>query len=159
MMEFFNTLDPKIQGIIIGAGLSPFSGVITLIISKNFDIKMQEEKTKHEYIKDLYKHRLDSYIKIFGITEKITRFKKGKEKIAEVRREVREWKKSGGLLLLGKESWKSFYKLQEVLESARNYGDGDKYADSQIDKIWKARNEFREAIKMKDLGLYYSSEK
>jgi len=159
MMEFFNTLDPKIQGIIIGAGLSLFSGVITLIISKNFDIKMQKEKTKHEYIKDLYKHRLDSYIKIFGITEKITRFKKGKEKIAEVRREVREWKKSGGLLLLGKESWKSFYKLQEVLESARNYGDGDKYADSQIDKIWKARNEFREAIKMKDLGLYYSSEK
>jgi len=157
-MEFFNSLDPKIQGIIIGAGLSFFAGVITLIISKYFDIKMQKEKTKHEYIKELYKHRLDSYIKIFGITEKITRFKKGKEKIAEVRREVREWKKSGGLLLLGEESWDSFYKLEEALEKARTYSDGDKYTDSQIDKIWKARNEFRESIKMKDLGLYYSAE-
>lgn len=159
MMEFLNTLDPKTQGIIIGGIITGFFSLVIMIISKIFEIFVNNSKIKSEYIRELYKNRLDSYTQIFGITEKITRFKKGKERIAEVRREVREWKKSGGLLLLGECSWKSFYILEESLKSLREYGDGDKYADGQIKKIWDARNNFRKSIKMHDLGLYYSSEK
>ena len=159
MFEIFNSLDQKTQGVIIGSLFTGFFGVIAMIISKIFDILIHKSKIKSEYVQELYKARLNSYIEIFGVTEKITRFKKGREKIAEVRREVREWKKSGGLLLLGENSWNDFYVLEEALEKLRNYGDGDKYSDSQISKIWKARNDFRKSIKMDDLGLYYSAEK
>ncbi len=155
MFEIFNSLDLKIQGVIIGAVLAGIFGMVYKLI----DIFMNTIKIKSEYTRELYNHRLDSYIKIFGITEKITRFKKGQEKIKEVRGEIREWKKSGGLLLLGEDAWHGFYKLEEALESLRNYGDGDKYSQFQINKIWKARNDFRESIKMKDLGLYYVAEK
>lgn len=151
--DFLSTVSPVIfSGLIAGL----ISGIVSYLKLRT-DVKNELNKIKATFATDLYRQRISSYTKIFGILESITRAKPTSEKIKEIDKKIHVWKKDGGLLLLSEESWKAFYELEDAI--IKRPGNGHAYTDKQIKNIKDARNKFREAIKMKDLGLYYSSEK
>jgi len=133
-----------------------FSGLLSGVVAGFVAYSLAKKKMKSDFTSELYKQRIASYTKIFGILESITRAKPTSEKIKEVDKKIHEWKKEGGILLLSEKSWKAFYELEEAI--SKRPGNGKTYTEAQVKNIWLSRNKFRGTIKMQDLGLYYSSE-
>jgi hypothetical protein len=121
--------------------------------------KEQFEKTqKRNLTTKLYDLRLTNYPKAFEITDKIQKVKGGNfnvQHIENICKELTEWKSGIVSLIISIEALKAYYDLKDALE--RKPSLGEKFANEQVDKIWKLRNDFRRRLR-RDVGFLYKEE-
>ncbi|MEZ9782357.1 hypothetical protein AB4292_17365 [Vibrio cyclitrophicus] len=154
-------ISEKLMTAIIAGGVSLFVALISFVTNV-YQNKMAEKKLKTEiknkFTEKLYEKRIELYPKAFLIVSKIQKRKApeliiSKDLQANVLTELNLWAENEAGLFLSKDVIKSYYSLRKEL--GNNPGDGEKYTKIQADKIWKARTNFRSALRSDIAFLHY----
>ncbi|MCX5858826.1 MAG: hypothetical protein NT056_02845 [Proteobacteria bacterium] len=99
--------------------------------------------------------RLSSYPRAFEITDQLGSQNLFKSKIStgsvkQIREDLIEWNKALASFVLSEKSLKTFYKLREALDL--NSGHHHLLNQERLEKIWKAKNQFRACLR-EDVNL------
>ena len=135
-----------------------FLGSITVAFIVAYSTSAREnKKIQHKFIESLYEKLYETYTKLLEITQEIGKDKTQVELHENVRKELKRWQtKTGGFLLLSKNSLIEFNKLKDLLK--KNPEKQVEYSENQRKKIFNARNSFRGALR-EDFEFFHSAEK
>ncbi|NMH64311.1 hypothetical protein [Shewanella salipaludis] len=109
---------------------------------------------ENKYTERLYEERINIYPEGFRIASRIRKLRKPelitpKHVQEEILKELNIWSEGSAGLYLSNNAIDAYFKLREAL--AKNPGNGEFYTEIQADNLWKARSEFRKALR-EDIG-------
>jgi predicted RND superfamily exporter protein len=137
------------------------AGIVAIIVSSMvyFVTRKKKGAEKEKYEEKLYERRLEAYEHAFYITDDLSeedlyKMTVTSGKLQDIRRSLNEWhhKKS---FILSEESLKAFYEMRDSL--AVEPPNGSEFSPEQIDRIWKAKNQFRKSLR-RDVNMSYQEE-
>ncbi len=146
-------LSDKIIVAIIAGGVSFLVSIISFITTV-YQNKTSQQKIelelKNKYVNILYEKRIHLYPIAFKITSKIKKINYNGGIISQdqqknILKNLNAWVENEAGLFLSKEVINAYYNLRKAL--GNNPGKGGEYTHIQIEKIWKARTEFRSALR------------
>lgn len=143
----------KIIVAIIAASVSilvSIFGFFTNLFQTKISQKRFERELKNKYTNILYEKRIELYPTAFKISSKIKKIQEHggiipREQQIRIVKKLNLWVEDEAGLFLSTDVINAYYKLRKSLGNLP--GNGDRYTDIQIDKIWKARNDFRVALR------------
>ncbi len=156
-------MDIDVRVALIAGGISFTIAILSYLSSLQEFSKQREElerKIQNQFTDRLYPLRLEHYPKAFILTEKIQRRSKPQQIVeqAELKKiadELYAWKTGIVSLIISQSSLGKFFTLRDAL--IMGYGENDKFTDSQVERIMRARNQFRSSLR-KDIGLLYEED-
>jgi hypothetical protein len=167
-------LADEVVAALIAAGVSIIASLVTYFTTKHqmslerenlakqlaLEREKLETQLKRQFTDRLYDLRLQCYPDAFQITEGLSQVSKMAEEdlyafYQSVKEQLKTWKEKDANLLLSDDALKMFYELRKAL--GKNPERGAVYSDAQKEKIWRARNRFRAALRG-DLGLLFEED-
>ena len=148
-------------GALIAGVISLVVAVISYVANRKAlasQARRHEQEMQRRLTEKLYGLRIDCYREAFEITEMLIGdvvFDAGTEDyLKDVHQKLTEWNRTKAGLIMSEGSIKSYYRLRDALAGKTRTGPLDK---TQIEKIWKAKNDFRRNLR-KDVNLLYVEE-
>ncbi len=153
---------------VIAAAVSGVAAVLSYVATQR---KLAAERRnlnsaqRRRLTEKLYDLRLDCYPSAFEITDRLRGeylFSDGleadggisRQEVTEVRSRLLKWHATKAGFVLSNSSLRAYYQLRdELADSSR-----EPHSRNKVRRIWRAKNQFRGALKA-DLGLLYEEER
>ena len=144
-------------GVSLGVSIIGFLSSMLMVQSSQRDL---ERRIQSQFTDKLYALRLEHYPMAFKITERIIRRARPEgivshDILTEAGKELWAWRTGIVSLIISNRSLKALYELRDALQMGA--GDKSGYTDDQIEKIMRARNDFRGCLRS-DLGFLFKDE-
>jgi hypothetical protein len=156
-------MSPEFLTAIIASGVSLLVATVSFW-ANSYSTKMEHAKFKvtmqRRFTEKLYEKRMEKYPKGFDITDMLrSDILWGKHVnltyLKSVSTELIKWYNAEAGFFLSKEALKTYYHLREVL--MKEPKTGEHYSKEELQKIWAAKNAFRQQLRA-DVNLLYAEE-
>jgi hypothetical protein len=153
----------EVTAALIAAIVSGFASIITYLIATNkirAERDAMERELQRKLTDRLYDLRLQHYPGAFVITDQLGKHHSAPVEqrpafYADLVQQLRQWKKGEPSFLMSDKSLQAYRQLLEALKA--NPALGNRYNEQQMDRIWRKRVAFRDALR-DDVGLLFVEE-
>ena len=156
-------MNTDIKIALIAGGISlavSLLGFISSWIVLRAQYKELERKIQNQFTDKLYSLRLEHYPHAFILTEQIQHRPKPQQivertELESIANKLYIWKTGIVSLIISKHALEKFFALRDAL--SLGYGENDRFTNEQVERIMKARNDFRRSLRQ-DIGFLYEED-